>query len=99
MKLRKVVARNITMARIEAGLSKIQFAKKLKTDPSNSARIEAGQNLTLDTIERVAKVLGVRAMDLLAHDRAEEVTDFDSVESAISSAKRLVEVLESLRRR
>jgi transcriptional regulator with XRE-family HTH domain len=99
MKLRKVVSRNITLARVEAGLSKKQFAVKLKADPSNVARIESGrQNLTLDMLERIAKVLGVSAVDLLAQDQTEEIKNPDSVEVALVNAKRLVEILESLKR-
>ena len=98
MKLRRVVARNITMARIASGLSKIQFAKKMKTDPSNAARIEAGQNLTLDTIERIAKVLAVKPMDLFNFDQSDEVTDFHAIETALINARRLVEILEAIRK-
>ena len=72
---------------------------KLKADPSNVARIENGrQNLTLVMLERIAKVLGVRAVDLFAQDQAEEVKNTDSVEVALVNARRLVEILESLKR-
>jgi transcriptional regulator with XRE-family HTH domain len=60
------VTRRIASVRQAAGLTQEQFADALGTAVRNIRRIEAGQNLTLYTVARIASVLGVRPDDLLA---------------------------------
>lgn len=53
------IAQLIYQIRQERGLTQAEFAKRLKTSQSAVNRIEQGkQNLSLDTISRVSKVLG-----------------------------------------
>lgn len=57
----------IAMARERAGMTQAELAKKLATKQSNISRIERGtQNLTMGTLEKIAKALHTRlAIQLL----------------------------------
>jgi transcriptional regulator with XRE-family HTH domain len=59
------VTRCIAALRQARGMTQDQLAEVLGTATRNVRRIEAGQNLTLYTLARVARVLGVRPDDLL----------------------------------
>ena len=60
------VSRRIGQVRRAKGLTQDEMAEKLGTATRAFQRIEAGQNLTLYTLARIAGVLGVRPDDLLA---------------------------------
>lgn len=61
------VAREIAAERERRGLSQEKVAERLETATRNYQRIEAGkQNLTLDTIQRVADAIGTTSASLLA---------------------------------
>lgn len=60
------VTRRIAEAREEKGITQEELAALLDTAPRNVQRIEAGQNLTLRTVERIAEALGVTAEELVA---------------------------------
>jgi transcriptional regulator with XRE-family HTH domain len=59
------VTRRIAALRQSRGMTQEQFAGLLGTAPRNVRRIEAGQNLTLHTLARIARALGVAPDDLL----------------------------------
>jgi transcriptional regulator with XRE-family HTH domain len=64
--LRRTFARNLRLAREAAGLSKLALAKAANCNSGSLGRIEAhATNTTLDTIERVAKTLGLTAIELM----------------------------------
>lgn len=61
------VGRRIAELRARAGLTQAQVAEAVAMTVTNYQRIEAGtQNLTLRTMARIARALGVRVVDLLA---------------------------------
>jgi transcriptional regulator with XRE-family HTH domain len=62
------VTRRIGEIRRERGLTQDAVAEALGTATRAFQRIEAGQNLTLFTLARIAAVLGVSPEALLAHD-------------------------------
>lgn len=59
------VTRRIAEAREDKGVTQEELAALLDTAPRNVQRIEAGQNLTLRTVERIAQVLGLTAEELV----------------------------------
>jgi transcriptional regulator with XRE-family HTH domain len=64
--LARWVARLITEERTQQGVSQEQLAERLGMATRNYQRIESGrQNLTLETIERIADALGVPSRSLL----------------------------------
>jgi transcriptional regulator with XRE-family HTH domain len=60
-----VVAHRIAVIRRAQGLTQEDLAERLQTAPRNVQRIEAGQNLTLRTLERIARALDVEPSELL----------------------------------
>jgi transcriptional regulator with XRE-family HTH domain len=61
------VTRRIATLRRELGVTQDELAERLGTATRNIQRMEAGQNLTLHTLARVAAVLEV-APELLVND-------------------------------
>lgn len=58
---RRRVARQIYDARKKAGISQPELARRLKTSQAAVSRMESGgQNMTIDTIENIARALGGR---------------------------------------
>lgn len=58
---RRRVAQQIYDARKRAGVSQPELARRLHTSQAAVSRMEAGdQNMTIDTIENVARALGGR---------------------------------------
>jgi transcriptional regulator with XRE-family HTH domain len=66
------VTRRIASVRQAAGMTQEQFADALGTAARNIRRIEAGQNLTLYTLARIASVFGVRPDQLLVGDPGDQ---------------------------
>lgn len=61
--------RRIAELRTAAGLSQTEVAKRMKASQQFVWNIEQGdQNLTLDTLVRVANAIGVRTHELLLDD-------------------------------
>lgn len=60
------VARRIAELRSSLGVTQEELASRLGIALKNLQRIEAGQNLTLRSIERIARALGIEAIDLFA---------------------------------
>jgi transcriptional regulator with XRE-family HTH domain len=60
------VTRRIAEVRRSRGLTQDQLAEAMGTATRNVQRLEAGQNLTLHTLSRIASALGVSPSELLA---------------------------------
>lgn len=64
--LQKVVGRNLRAYRLERGLSQEDFAEVVGVHRTYMGGLERGErNLTLQTVERIAEVLGVEPRKLL----------------------------------
>jgi transcriptional regulator with XRE-family HTH domain len=67
MNLRRQIGFNIRRARILRDISQIDLAFEAKVSDKSLSNIELGkQNVTIGTLERLAKVLGMPAIDLFA---------------------------------
>lgn len=67
---RLVVAKNVMRLRIQRGYTQAQLADELGVTQSRIAQIEAARtNLQLDTLERLARVLGVEMATLVKSER------------------------------
>ena len=67
MSLRSVFARNLRSARLEAGLSQEALAEAAELDRTYISHLERERySASLDTIEAIARVLGVEAHLLIA---------------------------------
>ena len=65
MHLRELLGRNIGRLRLASGLSQEDLAHKAKIHRQYAGRIETGKaNASVDTIQKLAKALRVRPMDL-----------------------------------
>lgn len=72
---RTEVVRLLTRARLEKGMTQEQLAEALGTKRSNICRMESGsQNLSLDTVFRVAEALG-KKINIGFEDRNDEMTN------------------------
>lgn len=68
---RRRIAEQIYRARKRAGVSQPELARRLHTSQAAVSRMEAGdQNMTIDTIDNVAKALGGRFEGHIVLDRA-----------------------------
>ena len=64
--LQKVVGRNLRAYRMEKGLSQEDFAEVVGVHRTYMGALERGErNLTLQSLERIAEVIGVDPVDLL----------------------------------
>lgn len=64
------VGRRIAECRRDLGLTQEEFAERLGMAPNNLQRVELGmQNLTVRTLVRVAKALGVKTGELFEAPR------------------------------
>ncbi len=59
--LRAAIVHKLGVAREKAGLTQVELAEKIGTDQASISRIERGErNITLETLAKLAKVLGLR---------------------------------------
>ena len=59
--LRAAIVHQLGVAREKAGLTQAEFAERIGTDQASISRIERGErNITLETLAKLAKVLGLR---------------------------------------
>lgn len=66
IELRRTFAANLQSARESAGLSKAELARRVGITRRILMEVEAGrQNLTLETVERLAQAVGFKGCDLL----------------------------------
>lgn len=64
--LQKVVGRNLRAYRLEKGLSQEDFAEVVGVHRTYMGGLERGErNLTLQSLERIAEVIGVEPGELL----------------------------------
>ena len=64
--LQKVVGRNLRAYRMEKGLSQEDFAEVVGVHRTYMGGLERGErNLTLQSLERIAEVLGVEPRELM----------------------------------
>jgi transcriptional regulator with XRE-family HTH domain len=64
------LATNLRKYRTKAGISQKQLADSVGTSHPRISEIENGRgNPTLDTLEKIAKVLNIQAIDLLRPDK------------------------------
>jgi len=67
MNVRKIIGWNLRKLRVAQGLSQERLALAADIDRSYVGRVERGsENVTIDKLEALAKVLGVSASELLA---------------------------------
>jgi len=70
--LREVFARNVRLARVNAGISQERLADEAQLDRTFIGTLERGlRNISIDNIERIAAVIGHPAHDLLRADFAQ----------------------------
>ncbi|MEI9417456.1 helix-turn-helix domain-containing protein [Mesorhizobium sp. Cs1321R2N1] len=66
MNVRKIIGWNLRKLRVERGLSQERLALAAEIDRSYVGRVERGsENVTIDTLDAFAAVLGVSAAELL----------------------------------
>ena len=63
--LKRSVGRRIAELRRAKGLTQEEMAERLEVGSRYVSRAERGENLTLETLAKIATVLGVRARQLL----------------------------------
>jgi transcriptional regulator with XRE-family HTH domain len=66
------VGRRVAEVRRELGWTQQEAAEHLRMPLKNLQRIEAGMNLTIRTLTRVARGLGVRTRELLDEPKSRE---------------------------
>jgi transcriptional regulator with XRE-family HTH domain len=72
--LRRIFARNLRHAREAAGLSKLALATAASCHAGSLGKMEAqATNATLDTIERLARALGLSPTDLLLANKEDVI--------------------------
>ena len=64
--INKKLGANIRRIRLEKGLMQKEFSKKVGLDPAYLSNIETGKmNVTVLTLEKIAKALGVKVEELM----------------------------------
>jgi transcriptional regulator with XRE-family HTH domain len=59
------VAKRIAEVRREKGITQDEMAERLRCAPRNYQRIEYGQNITIETLTKIANALGVTVNELV----------------------------------
>ena len=97
MTIRKIVARNLKALRVSNGLTQAELAERTKVNVRHLSQMENGDlNLTLDTVERLARGLGVLASELLRNDADRPILQGNKKELAgIEAAIRLLRSYKS----
>ena len=69
LSLRQVFARNVRLVRVNAGISQENLAMEIGLDRTFLGSLERGErNISIDNIERIAKVLGYATHELVHPD-------------------------------
>ena len=67
--LRQVFARNVRVVRVNAGISQERVADEAQLDRTFIGSLERGErNISIDNVERISKVIGYPAHELLRPD-------------------------------
>ncbi|MBS0426711.1 MAG: helix-turn-helix transcriptional regulator [Proteobacteria bacterium] len=67
--LRQLFARNVRVVRVNAGISQERLADEVQLDRTFIGSLERGErNVSIDNVERIAKVIGYPAHELLRPD-------------------------------
>lgn len=91
--LRDNVAKNLKIYRKERGLTQQQLAEKAKISARYIAKIEAGTNLTLDSLDQLATALQLDPIELLVDTKTLQKTKKDSLELAMKIIKSYTDTL------
>ncbi|RYF49986.1 MAG: XRE family transcriptional regulator [Comamonadaceae bacterium] len=92
--LRQVFARNVRVARVNAGVSQEGAADAAQLDRTFIGSLERGErNVSIDNIERIAKVVGYPAHELLRSDFAQ----MHSLDETLTRAPRTARLYPSSR--
>lgn len=90
--LRQVFARNVRITRVNAGISQERMADEVQLDRTFIGSLERGErNISIDNIDRIAKVMGYPAHELLRPDFA-QAHNLDSTLTRAPRAARLYPV-------
>lgn len=99
---RKLLGKRIRYIRKKNELSQEQFAELICIDPNSVSRIECGVHYpSLDTLERISKVLKVEIRDLFIFNNkesAEEMRNFLTKTAAEVGADKLRELVRAVRK-
>ena len=91
MSLKERVAKNLRECRLKVGLTQKGLAEKSKFTTNHLSQMEnQGLNLTLDTIERLARGLGLPASELLEEESKVRPTASKKDLPGIDTALRLL---------
>lgn len=86
--LRQVFARNVRVTRVNAGISQERMADEVQLDRTFIGSLERGErNISIDNIERIAKVMGYPAHELLRPDFAQAHNLDDTLTRAPRTAR------------
>jgi transcriptional regulator with XRE-family HTH domain len=90
--LKAIACKNIKIKRLELGISQAQLAISTKLTVHYLSKLERNpQNLTLDTLENIAKALGVSVIELLDRGHPPHVKLNKNATDAIDLVIRLLQ--------
>ena len=80
MKLKTILGKNVKYHRYRKNLTQERLAEILEVSPNYVGRLERGQHSpSLDKIERIAKALGIKALELFL-----ERDDFNNLPNRVN---------------
>lgn len=101
-KTRDLLRQRIRLLRKKNGLSQERFAELLGIDPNSVSRIECGvHDPSLDTLEKIAKVLKAEVRDLFifsGKETAEEMRSFLIQTASELDVEKLREVVRAVKK-
>jgi putative transcriptional regulator len=101
-KARDLLRQRIRQLRKKGGLSQERFAELLGIDPNSVSRIECGiHDPSLDTLEKIAKVLKIEMRDLFlfnSKESAEELRTYLAQTASELDVEKLREVVRAVRK-
>lgn len=91
--LRDIVAANIKAERVKQNLTQLELARKAKLTDVYISRIERnGKNITLDSLEQIAKALDISCSELLKGVEKKSVPGRDlKVAKSLRHAVKIIE--------
>lgn len=93
--LKSTVAENLRWFRKQRGMTQAELATAAQVSSRYIASLETlpGQNLTLDTLQSLARALNIAVPDLILGRRHAEKSRADAIELAIEALQRLAKDL------